>query len=282
MNRYIRSWLYVSAAKPRHFAKALDTAADAVVFDLEDSVAASGKDTARESLHSFLLESGSERAVVRINPPAERAGQADLEAVSDLQLGAIRVPKVETPSDIEMVNQALDENQVSEIQPIIESALGLANLKQILGSQLVKRVCLGEGDLSADIGIDRRWFDSIRLDVALISRVNDAWQPIQGVYSAVTDVQGLRASTEVGKSQGFFGRSVIHPSQVSVVNEVFTPSQDELEAARAVIEAVTQSEETGSAAVVGVDGQFADLSTVRAARHLLEIAQEQIATGAYE
>ena len=274
MNRYVRSWLYVSGAREKNFRKALESPADAIVFDLEDSVSVSAKLRAREAASEFLAEFATEQIAVRINPPRTDFGQADLASVVGLKLGAIRIPKVESAADIALVEDSLPSGSKFELQPIIESAVGFANLGEILDTSRVNRVCLGEGDLSADLGMDRRWFDWIRLDVVLRSRVKGAWPPIQGVFSDLSDEAGLRASCETGLSQGFFGRSVIHPSQISVVNAVYTPSEEALTEARAVIDAVETNSRSGATTAVLADGRFVDSAAVRAAQRVLDIGRE--------
>jgi len=271
---FARSWLYVSAAHPERFDKALSSEADAVVLDLEDSVAESHKAFARDAVVDFVSQHPDRRVVLRVNSPDSGFLTDDLLAIRSLPLGAIRVPKVRYRSDIDLVHASL-RGQVAnvELQPIIETAQGVVNLGEILQHGQVRRVCLGEGGLSTELRVpDRAVLSSIWMQAVVLSAAERRWSPIQGVYPNLDDEEGLQASTLKGKAMGLYGRSVIHPKQVAVVNDIFTPTPAEIDKAREVTSSLEAARSAGSGGVRLADGRFVDAPALLAAERTLRVA----------
>lgn len=267
-----RSWLFVCGARPEHFAKALRTDADAVVFDLEDSVPERAKARARDRVVTFLGDHGDRRTFVRINPVTTKRGLADLDSLAGLTIGGIRVPKVESPDELQPVEGAL--GGVSPlVQVTIESARGIQALAEIAGHRAVGQLCLGEADLAADLRMtDRSWLQPIRIDVIAASRAADLPGPVQSPYPALDDLEGLAESTRAARSMGFSGRSALHPRQVAVINAAHQPTATEVERAQHILRTLDDTEASGVAATQLTDGRFVDLSTARAAQAIVAAA----------
>jgi citrate lyase subunit beta / citryl-CoA lyase len=268
----IRSYLYVPGHDPRRIEKALATGADAVVIDLEDSVAPNRKEEARNNA-ARVLESGPARPVfVRINAPGSELAARDIAAVAALHLSGLRLPKVESLESVRLVAETLEAlRSEAGIQCLIESALGLEHALEIARShERVAGISLGEADLAADLGVrDEAGLLYARSRIVSASRAAGLPGPVQSVYTNVKDLDGLRRSTEEGKNMGFVGRSAIHPSQVPIINEVFTPTEEEVAEAQELLDRLEGEAGSGTGAFVLEDGRFVDRAVVESARRTL-------------
>ncbi len=268
----IRSYLYVPGDDPRRIEKALATGADAVVIDLEDSVAPNRKEEARSNAATVLESVPARPVFVRINPPGSELAARDIAAVAALQLSGLRLPKVESLESVRLVAETLEAlRSEASIQCLIESALGLELALEIARShERVAGISLGEADLAADLGVrDEAGLLYARSRIVSASRAAGLPGPIQSVYTNVKDLDGLRRSTEEGKNMGFVGRSAIHPSQVPIINEVFTPTEDEVAEAQELLDRLEGEAESGTGAFVLEDGRFVDRAVVESARRTL-------------
>jgi citrate lyase subunit beta/citryl-CoA lyase len=272
----VRSYLYVPGSDARRIEKALASEADAVILDLEDAVAPSYKEEARKTVAEVLRSEQEKPVFVRINAPGSPLAEEDIEAVVALRLSGLRLPKTESPEAVRHVAERL-ENLGCEagIQCLIESALGLELAFEIARAhEKVVGMSLGEADLAADLGV--------RGDAGLLyarSRVVAATRgaglpsPVQSVYTNVRDKDGLRRSTEEGKNMGFVGRSAIHPAQIEVINEVFTPTEEEVAEAKELLSRLEESAGAGTGAFALEDGRFVDEAVVGSARLTLALAR---------
>ena len=272
----VRSYLYVPGSDARRIEKALASEADAVILDLEDAVAPSYKEEARKTVAEVLRSEQEKPVFVRINAPGSPLAEEDIEAVVALRLSGLRLPKTESPEAVRQVAERL-ENLGCEagIQCLIESALGLELAFEIARAhEKVVGMSLGEADLAADLGV--------RGDAGLLyarSRVVAATRgaglpsPVQSVYTNVRDKDGLRRSTEEGKNMGFVGRSAIHPAQIEVINEVFTPTEEEVAEAKELLSRLEESAGAGTGAFALEDGRFVDEAVVGSARLTLALAR---------
>jgi citrate lyase subunit beta / citryl-CoA lyase len=272
----VRSYLYVPGNDARRIEKAFASEADAVILDLEDAIAPSRKEEARKTVADMLRSKQEKPVFVRINAPGSALAEEDIEAVVGVSLSGLRLPKAESPEAVRRVAERL-ENLGCEagIQCLIESALGLELAFEIARAhEKVVGMSLGEADLAADLGV--------RGDAGLLyarSRVVAATRgaglpsPVQSVYTNVRDKDGLRRSTEEGKNMGFVGRSAIHPAQIEVINEVFTPTEEEVAEAKELLSRLEESADTGTGAFALEDGRFVDEAVVGSARLTLALAR---------
>lgn len=262
-----RSALYVAAHRPEHLAKADRSAADALVVELEDGVPLAAKDDARHAAAVFLAAPHEHRTEVRVNGFGTGLLLADLLAVASSGVDFVRLPKAESPDDVVALARLLDELGSSVgVLPILETARGLAAAREIALAPRVGGLLMGEEDLGADLGGGAAALTHARCALVLAARAAGLPAPLQSVWTDLRDVDGLRADCELGRELGFAGRSVIHPAQIDVVHEVYTPSEQEVAAARALVATAGQG---GS---VGTDGRFVDDASIARARRLLDAA----------
>jgi len=271
-----RSYLYVPGSDRRKIEKALAGEADVVVLDLEDAVAPDRKREARETVAEVLRSGPAKPVFVRVNAPGTELAEEDIRAVAGPSLHGLRLPKIESAESVRRVAERLEALGCGAIiQCLIESALGLELAFDI--SQAHERIAgvgLGEADLRADLGVyGERGLLYARSRTVAASRAAGLPAPVGSVYANVRDLDGLRHSTKEAHSLGFFGRSVIHPAQVSVVNEVFTPTEEEVADARELLNKLRDAVQTGTGALALDDGRFVDEAVARAARLTLALAE---------
>ncbi len=275
-NLPVRSYLYVPGSDPRRIEKALTSEADAVIIDLEDAVAPNRKEEARKTVAEVLRSEHEKPVFVRINAPDSVLAEEDIEAVAGLLLAGLRLPKTESPEAVRRVAERLENlGCEADLQCLIESALGLELAFEIARAhEKVVGMSIGEADLAADLGV--------RGDAGLLyarSRLVAATRaaglpgPVQSVYTNVRDAEGLRRSTMEGKNMGFVGRSAIHPAQIEVINEVFTPTEEEVAEAKDLLARLEESTGTGTGAFALEDGRFVDEAVVGSARLTLALAR---------
>ena len=278
MSLPIRSYLYVPGDDPRRIEKALDTEADAVVIDLEDAVAPNRKEEARETVAGVLGSRAAKPVFVRVNTLGSELAARDIDAVVSPHLAGLRLPKVESLESVRLVAESLDGlGSEAGIQCLLESALGLELAFEIARShERVAGISLGEADLAADLGVrNEAGLLYARSRVVGASRAAGLPNPVQSVYTNVRDLDGLRRSTEEGKNMGFVGRSAIHPGQIPVINEVFTPSEEEVAEAQGLLDRLESEAESGTGVFVLEDGRFVDRAVVESARLTLALARRE-------
>lgn len=262
----VRSWLFGPGHDERILAKVFDAGADAVLLDLEDAVPPDRKAIARSRVVEAL---GSHPgAWVRVNKPGTAMAAEDLEAVAGRCAG-IRVPKVESPADVEWVAQRAPGIPIT---CSVESALGVVRAFEIASHARARDLTYGGVDLGLDLGIEGGWQEThyARSALVIASRAAGKGPPIDGVHTRLDDLDGLRREAEAARRLGYFGKSAIHPRQVPVINEVFKPTTAELRWARRVMDAF---ERAGGAATRLEDGEFVDVPVAERARRILEAAR---------
>jgi len=262
-----RSYLFVPADRPERYAKALASGADAVIIDLEDAVAASAKDSARESLAAWLDRGGETSGiVVRINDAASAAFDADLAIVGRVGVAAVVVPKAESIGDLARVRAAAP---AAALLPLIETAAGIDRVREIAAAPGVQRLVFGSIDLQLDLGIEEGSDGSellaFRSALVLASRLAGVDAPVDGVSTAIDDAAALDADTRRARRLGFGAKLCIHPRQVATVHAAFAPSADELAWAERVVAAAAAS----SGGAVAVDGRMVDRPVLLRAQALL-------------
>lgn len=271
-----RSYLYAPGNDPRKIEKALASEADAVVLDLEDAVAPNRKEEARESVSEVLRSRPAKPVFVRVNAPGSALAEEDIGAISGPHLSGLRLPKTESAEAVRGVAERLETlGCEAGIQCLIESALGLELAPEISRShERVVGISLGEADLAADLGVrDEAGLLYARSRVVATARAAGLPGPVQSVYTNVRNTDGLRQSTEVGKNLGFVGRSAIHPAQIPAINEVFTPTEEEVAEAEGLLARLEESAGKGTGAFVLEEGRFVDKAVVESARLTLALAR---------
>ena len=272
-----RTWLYVPAHNSGQVTKALASEADCVVLDLEDAVPGTEKDLARTSAIQVIQHEHFKHVLIRINAHNTPWHEADLAAIAAADqiapgFAGVRIPKAEDPAQIGHIAEILGPN--ISVHLLIESALGLANL-QHLAHQSVDSIALGESDLTSDLAwTSDRALDPVRVQLTIAARAAHLPRPPASVFTNVTDIDGLIASTQHLKSLGFFGRSVIHPNQIAPVNRIFSPTLAEIDAAHELLQEVIKQRSENRVAFIRSDGSFIDPALIRQAHTILDLEQQ--------
>lgn len=275
--RPIRSWLYVPGSRPELFGKALAGPADAVVVDLEDAVPADRKEDARAAARDLVASRHRKPVWVRVNEPGSPLGYHDVAAVAGPGLAGVRIPKCDAPETVRTVASWLDEaGCAAAVLPLLESALGVERAYSVAtASPRVAVLGLGEADLRASLRVtDDTGLAYARSRIVTAARAAGLPGPVQGVYTRVRDLDGLRRDTRAGAAMGFFGRSAVHPEQVPVINEVFTPAAADVARARELVASLDEALAGGRSAFVTADGRFVDPAVVESARWTLTLGEE--------
>jgi citrate lyase subunit beta/citryl-CoA lyase len=260
-----RSWLYVPAHRTEVVAKALAGAADAVVLDLEDAVPADAKGAAREAAAS--VSPGRLPVWVRINGSGTPWAADDVVALRDAPVDGVRVPKADDPDAV----AALADRLGRPLHLLLESALGVERAFELARCHpLVAGLSLGEADLAADLRVRGAGLEWARGRVVVAARAAGLPSPVASVWTALGDPEGLAADSAAARDAGFFGRSVIHPSQIEPVHRAFTPDPDEVARARELLGSL---ETAGESAWVDPRGRFVDPAVVAGARWVVELAE---------
>lgn len=271
---FARSLLFAPGNRPALFDKAIRSGADAVILDLEDSVPAADKASAREAIESewARLEALGVPLVVRINPSDSEAGAQDLAWLKRLPSpAAVMLPKVESPQALAEAHDRLDG---VSLLPLIESAAGYAALPTLAAAPGVLRLAVGNIDFMADVGLQCDESESelvpLRFAIAIATRLNRLAPAIDGVTVQIGDDTRLRNDAHRALRFGFGGKLCIHPRQVAVIHQALAPTEQELEWARRVIAADAQA----GGAAVQLDGRMVDLPVVLQARRTLARAAD--------
>ena len=272
-------------------AKAPGLAADELVIDLEDAVAASMKESARASVVAALASEAWAGATVsvRVNAPRTPWCHLDIVALAAVpqQSAGIVVPKVESAGDLAFVERLLDGAEAAagrasplRVQALIETAAGLARVEEIAGaSSRLEALILGYADLAVSLGRTGAGADDLDCwrpaqEMVLLAARAHGLQAIDGPYLGVAVDAAFTAAVARASELGFDGKWAIHPSQLSALTDAFTPTNEEVQGARDVIAALAQAEREGGAGAVALDGQMLDEAVRAAARRTLARAGE--------
>jgi citrate lyase subunit beta/citryl-CoA lyase len=271
-----RSWLFVPADSEKKIGKALDSEADAIIFDLEDSVAPSRKAAARALLKGLLARSGGPQWWVRINPIGSEQHKEDLTLLAKSDFAGVVLPKAESGADIKELAHRTGNIPVHAI--VTETAASLFGLLSYRDpkSPLVA-MSWGAEDLSAALGASSKYDDSgdlsftyrLARSLCLAGAAAAGVQPVDGVYADFRDDEGLRKESEAAAREGFTGKLAIHPAQVEVINAAFTPSADDVAHATDIVAAFEAQPDAG---VLSVGGKMVDRPHLVQARRVLERA----------
>ena len=275
--------LYLPGNNPNMLTRGYLFGSDGVVLDLEDAVAMVEKDTARLLVSKYLKqgEFGSCYVSVRINGVDTEYWKDDLAAiVPNKRLDGIRVPKVEDAGTVKIIDEDLSRLEEKNGLPVgkltlhclLETAHGIWNAYEIAkASPRIEAIIPGGEDLRADLNTNRS-DDSTELEWArrmLVFAARAAGvEPLDTVFPRITDDEGLRKETEFIKQLGFSGKSIIHPNQIKIIHDIFTPTEAEIAKAQKIIAAAKEAAERGQGAVT-VDGKMVDIPVVKRAEYTL-------------
>ena len=289
-----RSFLFAPGNVARRVEKALTLDADAVIVDLEDSVAISEKAATRKSVAVALERARRGRGYVRVNAPASVFCFSDLVETIHAKVDGVVLPKVESAADLHAIDWLIwnleRERGISEgsidLVPQIETAAGVQRVDRVLqarslrpykGAWRVKRVAFGAADYGHELGLsvslDEFELAEARARVVLASRAAGLEGPIDSPWFHFKEPEAFARALERSRRGGFQGRLCVHPDQIGPVNAAYTPSADELARAERIVAAFRQAEARGEAAVQ-VDGQMVDYPVAYRAQALLELVRK--------
>ncbi len=256
-----RSWLFVPADSEKKVAKAIASDADAIIFDLEDSVSLDNKQAARDLLKTLKREGGP-RWWVRINPLRTDHHKPDLEVFASADFEGVVLPKAETGADLVELSHTTGNLPIHAI--VTETAASLFGLASYRGTKApLVAMCWGAEDLSAALGASSKYDADGGLSftyrmarsLTLAGAVAAGVQPVDGVFADFRDEAGLTAEATAAAREGFTGKLAIHPSQVAPINAAFTPSAADIAHAEKIIAAFAADPAAG---VLSVDGRMVD------------------------
>ena len=275
----LRSALYMPGINQKAMDKALNLDCDAVILDLEDAVEVSKKEDARQLVKCQIENNdyGPREVVVRVNDLGTKWGEQDVAAVANLPIQAILVPKVSEIRDISRMVDLL--NRLGSELPIwimVETPLAIININELASQPRVTALVMGTSDLVVDLcaeHLEERQNISYALQRSIIAARAFGKKILDGVHLDFRDLDSFRNVCRLGKSMGFDGKTLIHPDQIPVANDAFSPSEAELDKAKRVIDAWRSAQTRGSG-VVEVDGTLVESLHVEEAKRLISFFSE--------
>jgi citrate lyase subunit beta/citryl-CoA lyase len=282
----MRSLLYVPGISERMILKARATAADGVILDLEDAIAPEQKLAARATVARLLREVdfGDKSVFVRINSLTTEYGLEDAHAVAASQAPGILIPKTERVDEVRTVTEILRDQSSSpagaprpKLLCLIESPRGvLASRELASASDLLAGLVFGAADLVRDLGCVLTEGEPelllARAQMLLAARAAGL-AAFDSPYFTLADLEGLRRASQAARNLGYDGKTAIHPSHLAIVNEVFTPTAEQVTEAQRVVEAMEAAQREGRGAI-SLDGKLIDQVHLSAAKKLLERARK--------
>jgi len=272
-----RSWLFVPADSEKKIGKAIESEADAVIFDLEDSVAPQQKAAARQVLKGLGKRTGGPLWWVRINPLRTDEHRKDLEMLGIAGIHGVVLPKAESGADIAELAHRTGNIPIHAI--VTETPASLFGMLSYRDPKTtLAAISWGAEDLSAALGASSKYDADGSLSftyqmarsLCLAGAVAAGVQPVDGVFADFKDEKGLRAEAEAAAREGFTGKLAIHPAQVAAINAAFTPSAAEVDHARAIVDAFEAEPDAG---VLSVGGRMVDRPHLVQARRVLDRAR---------
>ncbi len=259
--RFCVAPIFVPADRPERFLKAASTGADALIIDLEDAVAPENKRAARSALCQPGVLPENVEIFVRVNALSTPWHADDIMAASGLNITGVVLPKAEHPADIANVANRLDGRQITAL---IETALGLAMVRDIARAPAATRLAFGSIDFCADLGLAhiREALLAARSELVLASRLGDCLPPLDGVTTSLRDASLVEDDARYARALGFGGKLCIHPAQIAAVLQGFAPSEEEIAWAERMLAVAEQ----GAGAV---DGVMVDAPVRARARQIL-------------
>jgi citrate lyase subunit beta/citryl-CoA lyase len=275
-----RSCLYMPGANPKALAKARELEADALIFDLEDSVAPEMKEAARAGVIAALAEGGygARERIVRVNALATPWGERDIEAMAEAPIDAVLVPKIHSAEDVAAVDETMSEAGMNAaLWIMIETPLSILNVKELAAAAKRTRLAcfvMGTNDLAKELHTQpapERAPILFALSAAVAGARAYGLAAIDGVFNDIQNAEGFAEECRQGRALGFDGKTLIHPTQLEPCNAIFAPSAEETADARAIIEAFALPENVGKG-VIKVNGRMTELLHLEQARRTVAIA----------
>lgn len=281
-----RSLMFVPGNQERKLAKVQDLSADVIIYDLEDSVPLGEKSVARKLVSKALFQNKHKVNYVRVNDLSTDHFSADLTELVSPYLHGIMLPKANRKEDIQHVEhllcfleqeKALPQGSIAII-PLIESAAGVYHAYEIAASSSrVKCLAFGSVDYCLDVNaqLSKEGLEILyaRSQLVVASRAAGIDAPIDTVYIDIKDETGLSQEARLAKQLGFQGKLVIHPAQINIVHDVFSPTAEEIEEAQQIVGAYEQALAEGLAAIE-FRGKMLDLPVVERAKRVVEQARQ--------
>jgi citrate lyase subunit beta/citryl-CoA lyase len=274
-----RSWLFVPADSERKISKALDSDADALIFDLEDSVAPANKAQARDLLKQLSKSPERPQSWVRINPIGSEFHEDDLDLIAFGDFHGIVLPKAESGADVTELAQRTGNVPIHAIVTETAASLfGLLSYRQP-GSPLAA-MSWGAEDLSAALGASTKYDGDGALSftyklarsLCLAGAAAAGVQPVDGIFADFHDEQGLEHEAQAAAREGFTGKLAIHPAQVPIINSAFTPAKQDVAHAEEIVAAFEAHPDAG---VLSVGGKMVDRPHLMQARRVIERAMRR-------
>jgi citrate lyase beta subunit len=266
-----RSLLFLPGDDRRKIEKAISTAPDSIIMDLEDGVAVSKKAEAREVVLQAISELGFGKCerIIRINALDTEFANDDIETVGKAKPDALIIPKVEAPENVAHVVDRIPF--VIPVIAMIETAKAIMNIKEIAAAPSLAALCFGAEDYIASVGGVRTQSNHevayARSTVPMCASVFNL-QALDMVYVNFKDEAGLRAETRAALELGYNGKTAIHPNQIAPINETFTPSKEEIDRAQKLLNAFNENQAKGAGAFA-YEGKMVDMPVIRAAQKVL-------------
>ena len=276
--RVRRSFIFTPGLKPEMFPKALESGADMVCIELEDGIAIKDKDEARnntiDALKTLKVKNEVE-LVVRLNCQRTKFGLLDLEAFisSKIKIKALMLPKVNTPEEISLIDDLLtDCNLDTDLHVIMETNEGLKNIYDIAhSSKRIVALYFGGVDMAAELRVPNNFQNLIYARSKLVHAGASAGIDVIDVpYLDLEDMNGMKKEAELVRDLGFTGKGSIHPKQINILNDIFTPSEEEISKAKKIVDKFNESN-TG---LVVIDGKLIEKPVLREMQRKILIADK--------
>ena len=273
-----RSFIFTPGLTPEMFPKALASGADMVCIELEDGIAIKDKDEARKNTINALktLEVKNDvELVVRVNCQRTKPGLLDLEAFisSKLKVKALMLPKVKTPDEISFIDDLLNDcNLETDLHVIMETNEALENIYDIAhSSKRIVALYFGGVDMAAELRVPNNYENLIYARSKLVHAGASVGVDVIDVpYLDLEDMDGMKKEAELVRNLGFTGKGSIHPKQIAILNQVFTPSKDEITKAKKIIDQFNASD-TG---LVVIDGKLIEKPVLREMQRQILVADK--------
>jgi citrate lyase subunit beta / citryl-CoA lyase len=274
-----RSWLFVPADSERKVIKALESEADAVIFDLEDSVVPDRKKIARDILRNLPERSNGPQWWVRVNPLGGEFHKDDVRLIGSAYIHGIVLPKTESGADVIQLAHRTGNIPIHAI--VTETPASLFGLLSYRDPRSpLAAMSWGAEDLSAALGASSKYDANGELSftyrlarsLCLAGAIAAGVQPVDGVFADYKDEDGLRTEAEAARREGFTGKLAIHPAQVPIINFAFTPSEDDIRHAQEIVAAFEAHPNAGA---LSVAGKMVDRPHLVQAKRVLERAVRQ-------